>query len=208
MLAAICDRAFIGDDPLPRTENAFAEQVKRARTRLPAVAEGAFRLLASIAARHQQLTQRLASLPPSASRVAAEVRSRRDALVYPGFFAATPWAQLTEVPRYLAALDRRLVKFSENPGRDAQHAATVTAWWERYRERVERNRKAGRVEPGLEQFRWLLEELQVSLFAQELKTPFPGLLSAAGEGVGGAFPWMIVLRASGRVVAPIATVLQ
>ncbi len=173
MLAAICDRAFIGDDPLPRTENAFSEQVRRARARLPAVAEGAFRLLGSIAARHQQLTQRLASLPPSASRVAAEVRSRRDALVYPGFFAATPWAQLTEVPRYLAALDRRLVKFSENPGRDAQHAATVTGWWERYRERVERNRKAGRIEPGLEQFRWLLEELQVSLFAQELKTPFP-----------------------------------
>jgi ATP-dependent helicase HrpA len=105
--------------------------------------------------------------------VAAEVRMRRDALVYPGFFAATPWAQLTEVPRYLVALDRRLVKFSENPGRDAQHAATVAGWWERYRERVERNRKAGRIEPGLEQFRWLLEELQVSLFAQELKTPFP-----------------------------------
>ena len=131
------------------------------------------RLLASIAGRHQQLTQRLASLPPSASRLASELRSRRDALVYPGFFAATPWAQLNEVPRYLAALDRRLVKFSEDPSRDARHAANVSAWWERYRERVERNRKAGRVEPALEQFRWLLEELQVSLFAQELKTPFP-----------------------------------
>jgi ATP-dependent helicase HrpA len=158
---------------LPRSESAFAEQVKRARTRLPAVAESAFRLLASIAARHQQLTQRIASLPSSAARLAAEIRSRRDALVYPGFFAATPWTQLAELPRYLAALDRRLVKFAENPGRDARHAATVSAWWERYRERVERNRKAGRVEPGLEQFRWLLEELQVSLFAQELKTPFP-----------------------------------
>jgi ATP-dependent RNA helicase HrpA len=173
VLTASCDRAFVGDDPLPRSESAFAEQVKRARTRLPAVAEGAFRLLALIAARHQQLTQRIASLPASAARLAAEIRGRRDALVYPGFFAATPWTQLGEVPRYLAALDRRLVKFAENPGRDARHAATVSEWWERYRERVERNRKAGRVEPGLEQFRWLLEELQVSLFAQELKTPLP-----------------------------------
>jgi len=173
VLDAACDRAFVGEDPLPRSETAFAEQVKRARTRLPAVAEGAFRLLALIATRHQQLTQRIASLPSSAARLAGEIRSRRDALVYPGFFAATPWAHLTEVPRYLAALDRRLVKFAENPGRDARHAATVSAWWERYRERLERNRKAGRVEPGLEEFRWLLEELQVSLFAQELKTPFP-----------------------------------
>ena len=109
VLVAICDRAFVGEDPLPRSESAFAEQVRRARTRLPAVAEGAFRLLASIATRHQQLTQRLGALPSSLSRLAAEVRNRRDGLVYPGFFAATPWAQLTEVPRYLAALDRRAV---------------------------------------------------------------------------------------------------
>jgi ATP-dependent helicase HrpA len=53
------------------------------------------------------------------------------------------------------------------------HAESLARWWERYRERDDGNRKAGRVEPGLEQFRWLLEELQVSLFAQELRTPFP-----------------------------------
>jgi ATP-dependent helicase HrpA len=101
------------------------------------------------------------------------VRARRDALVHPGFFAATPWAQLAHVPRYLAGLERRLAKYPDNPARDAKHAATVAEWWQRYRERVERNRQANRVEPGLEGFRWLLEELQVSLFAQELRTPFP-----------------------------------
>ncbi len=173
VLAAVCDRAFLGDDPLPRSGTAFAEQVKRARTRLPAVAEGAFRLLATIAARHQELTQRLAAMPSPSARLAAEVRSRRDGLVYPGFFRETPWSQLAEVPRYLAALDRRLVKYAQDPARDARHAATVGEWWERYRERLERNRKGGRVEPGLANFRWLLEELSVSLFAQELRTPFP-----------------------------------
>ena len=173
VMAAICDRAFVGDDPLPRSEQAFAEQVKRARTRLPAVAEGAFRLLANIAARHHELSQRLATLSPSASRLGAELRKRRDALVHAGFFRETPWAQLTEVPRYLTALDRRLVKFALNPAREAQHAKSVAEWWDRYRERQEGNRKSGRVEPGLERFRWLLEELSVSLFAQELKTPFP-----------------------------------
>ena len=173
VMAAVCDRAFVGDDPLPRSEKAFVEQVKRARTRLPAVAEGAFRLLAIIAGAHHALTQHLSALPPALSRLAAQVRSRRDGLVYPGFFRGTPWAQLAEVPRYLAALDRRLGKFVENPARDARHAESVAQWWERYRERLDHNRKAGRVEPALESFRWLLEELQVSLFAQELKTPFP-----------------------------------
>ena len=107
VLAAATDRAFIGDDPLPRNERAFADQVKRARTRLPAVAEGAFRLLADIAAEHAALGPRLAGLPPAQSRLAAEVRAQRDALVYPGFFSATPWPQLQHLPRYLKALDRR-----------------------------------------------------------------------------------------------------
>ena len=173
VVASICDRAFLGDDPLPRTEAAFAEQVKRGRTRLPAVAEGAVRLLAAIAAEQQALTQRLAAAPPALSRLAAELRQRRDALVHPGFFAATPWTQLEHLPRYLKALDRRWVKCLENPARDARHAATVSQWWQRYRERLERNRALGRTEPGLEDFRWLLEELSVSLFAQELKTPLP-----------------------------------
>src|SRR5262249_33585913 len=101
------------------------------------------------------------------------VRKRRDALVYPGFFHATPWAQLAHLPRYLTALDRRLAKYSEAPARDDRHAETVSAWWERYRERREAERVAGALSPALERFRWLLEELQVSLFAQELKTPFP-----------------------------------
>ena len=172
-LAAIADRAFVGDDPLPRTAAAFAEQVKRARTRLPAVGEGAFRLLATIAAAHYSLSQRIAGLPPALARLGAEIRARRDGLVHPGFFRATPWAQLNHLPRYLAAAERRLAKYGENPGRDAKHAATLAEWWRRLAERREADRAAGRIEPRLEDFRWLLEELTVSLFAQELRTPQP-----------------------------------
>ncbi len=176
VMAALCDRAFIGDDPLPRSEKAFAEQVKRARARLPAVGEGAFRLLNSIAAAHLALTQRIGAQPPRLSRLAGlatEVRTRRDALVHAGFFAATPWTQLQHIPRYLAALERRISKYPENPDRDARHAGIIADWWRRYEERAQRNLKSGRAEPELDAFRWLLEELSVSLFAQELKTPFP-----------------------------------
>ena len=173
VLAAICDRAFLGDDPLPRSEKAFAEQTRRARARLPAVAEGAFRLLAMIAAAHHALAQRMAAFPAAQSRVVAEVRRRRDALVYPGYFQATPWAQLAHLPRYLIALDHRLAKYMENPARDARHSAVVESFWERYRERRDADRGAAGGPRALEQFRWSLEELSVSLFAQELKTPFP-----------------------------------
>jgi ATP-dependent helicase HrpA len=173
LIHAATDRAFLGDDPLPRNEQAFAEQVKRARTRMPAVGEGAFRLLAAIAAEHAALTQRLAALPAGLGRLGNEVRAQRDALVYPGFFAGTPWIQLAHLPRYLKALDRRLAKYAERPDRDAKHAEQVALLWQRYRERADRNAQAGRTETVLEDFRWLLEELRVSLFAQELKTPVP-----------------------------------
>ena len=173
VLAAIGDRAFIGEDPLPRSERAFAEQVRRARTRLPAVVEGAFRMLTAIAADYHALSQRLAALPPSQARLGADVRAQRAQLVYPGFFSATPWAQLGHLPRYLQALDRRIAKAAADPARDAKHAQTVAALWERYRARAEANRAAQRIEPALDTFRWMIEELKVSLFAQELRTPFP-----------------------------------
>jgi ATP-dependent helicase HrpA len=166
-------RAFLADDPLPRSERAFAEQVKRARARLPAVMSGAFRLLGEIADRYQSLTQRVNATPKGLGRVIAEVRAARDALVYPGFFSATPWEQLAHLPRYLTALDRRLAKYPERPDRDARHGEQVGEWWRRFSERAEADRQAGRRDPRLDAFRWLIEELRVSLFAQELKTPFP-----------------------------------
>ncbi|HQR11924.1 MAG TPA: ATP-dependent RNA helicase HrpA [Casimicrobiaceae bacterium] len=173
VLAAVTDRAFLGEDPIPRSERAFADQVKRARTRLAAVAEGAFRLLAEIADEHAALAQRLGRLPAAQSRLAAEVRAQRDALVHPGFFAGTPWTRLSHIPRYLRALDRRLAKYGERPERDKKHAEQVAVLWDRYRARRDSNAQAGRAEPALDDFRWLLEELRVSLFAQELKTPVP-----------------------------------
>jgi ATP-dependent helicase HrpA len=172
-LAAIRARAFLGDDALPRSERSFSELVKRARARLPAVAESAFRLLAEIASEYRAVSQRLAALPRSLSRVGAEVAAQRERLVYPGFVSATPWTQLAHLPRYLRALDRRLSKLPENAARDAKHAAAVAELWQRYRARLERDHARGRTEPALEAYRWLLEELKVSLFAQELRTPFP-----------------------------------
>jgi ATP-dependent helicase HrpA len=137
------------------------------------------RVLAAVARAHAELSQRIAAAPPALGRLTAELRAQRDGLVYPGFFAATPWGQLAHLPRYLEALARRLAKYPGNPERDARHAAQVAALWNRYRERVERDRAAGRATPGLADFRWLLEELRVSLFAQELRTPVPVSLKRA-----------------------------
>jgi ATP-dependent helicase HrpA len=70
-------------------------------------------------------------------------------------------------------MQARLDKYPKDPERDAKHAANIAGLWQRCEARLERQRKAGAVDPRLEAFRWHLEELRVSLFAQELKTPYP-----------------------------------
>jgi len=181
---AIADRAFIGDDPLPRDRDAFVAQVRRARARLPAVTETALRTLQAIAAEYQALSQLLAALPTGQKPLGAEIRRQRDALVHPGFFAETPWDALQHLPRYLRALIRRVQRQPQNPERDARHAAQVAQWWARYEERMRATRRAGHVPQRLTAFRWLLEELRVSLFAQELRTPFPVSLKRVEKAWG------------------------
>jgi ATP-dependent helicase HrpA len=172
LVAAILDRALIGEDELPRTQKAFDEQKKRAKARLPAVIEAASRHAQAIGEAAQELNQAIAK-SAALGRVTHDVKGQRERLVYPGFLAATPWHYLEHVPRYLRGYALRLQKYRAAGERDARHAQTVAGLWAQYEARREADHAAGRHDAKLEEFRWLLEELRVSLFAQELRTPFP-----------------------------------
>jgi ATP-dependent helicase HrpA len=172
LVEAVVDRAFIGEDDPPRDRKAFDEQKKRAKARLPAVGEGAMRHASAIADAGHELTQALAQAK-ALGRVVHEVKDQRDRLLYPGFVARTPWDRLEHIPRYLRGYALRLEKHRANAERDGKHAATVQALWEDYEARAKADREADRRNAKLEEFRWLIEVLRVSLFAQELRTPFP-----------------------------------
>ena len=173
VIAAICDRAFIGDDETPRTQKAFEAQLKRARTRLPAVSEGAIRLLTSIGADYHQISLTLNAAKGLLAKPAADIRDQLKYMILKGFFSSTPWAQLTHLPRYLQAMQRRLEKYPRDPARDARHTQSLIEWRQRYVDLLEKQMRAGAIDPRLLEVRWQLEELRVSLFAQELKTPYP-----------------------------------
>jgi ATP-dependent helicase HrpA len=112
-----------------------------------------------------------AALKKAAPPVAADIRSQLSWLAPAGFLLTTPWERLKEFPRYLKAIEQRLEKAPLDPRRDAQLAAEVTPIEVRYRERVKAER--GHKPPGEDEFRWLIEEFRVSLFAQALKTRVP-----------------------------------
>ncbi len=89
------------------------------------------------------------------------------------FIEQTPYERLQHFPRYLKAASLRLDKLRADPQRDARLAAEFAPLAARWHRDQARQLKSGNRDPQLEQFRWLLEELRVQLFAQELKTSVP-----------------------------------
>lgn len=166
---AVCDRAFIGEDELPRNEKAFKEQIKRARSRLPAVKEALSRYLQETAAAYAELNGKLGKHP-----LTHLLQQRLQTLLAPGFASHTPWVQWPRLPIYLKAMTLRLEKYSSNPSRDAAREADIQELEQMWQEKTDGLMKQGQpVSDGLAAFRWMIEELRVSLFAQELKTPHP-----------------------------------
>ena len=166
---AVCDRAFIGEDELPRNEKAFKEQIKRARSRLPAVKEALSRYLQETAAAYAELNGKLGKHP-----LTHLMRQRLQTLLAAGFATRTPWAQWPRLPIYLKAMTLRLEKYSGNPARDAAREADIQELEQMWQEKTDGLVKQGLpVSDDLAAFRWMIEELRVSLFAQELKTPYP-----------------------------------
>ena len=166
---AVCDRAFIGEDELPRNEKAFKEQIKRARSRLPAVKEALSRYLQETAAAYTELNGKLGKHP-----LTHLLRQRLQTLLAAGFATRTPWAQWPRLPIYLKAMTLRLEKYSSNPARDAAREADIQELEQMWQEKTDGLVKQGQpVSDDLAAFKWMIEELRVSLFAQELKTPYP-----------------------------------
>ena len=166
---AVCDRAFIGEDELPRNEKAFKEQIKRARSRLPAVKEALSRYLQETAAAYAELNGKLGKHP-----LTHLLRHRLQTLLAAGFATRTPWAQWPRLPIYLKAMTLRLEKYSGNPARDAAREADIQELEQMWQEKTDGLVKQGQpISDDLAAFKWMIEELRVSLFAQELKTPYP-----------------------------------
>jgi ATP-dependent helicase HrpA len=171
---AICNRAFfVEDDPI-RDAAAFQTRVAKAKTRLMDVANEVCRVMGEILTEYQGLRPRINQAGvPVWQRAMNDIRNQLKELVKPGFLVSTPFARLKHFPRYLKAIQMRVEKFAVNPAKDAQWMQQIQGWWQAWQGRVQANRASGFHDPKLEEFRWMLEELRVSLWAQQLKTPYP-----------------------------------
>jgi ATP-dependent helicase HrpA len=161
------NRAFLFDANVRTAMEYELRKTAGRRHRLLEVGREVAELAARILAVYQQVAVRLAKLP--ASPMVKDVKEQLAHLMPPHFVTETPNEWLVHYPRYMKAIEVRLGK----PGRDAEKLAEVGPLWQGYLERSKRHREQHIHDPELQLYRWMIEELRVSLFAQELKTSIP-----------------------------------
>jgi ATP-dependent helicase HrpA len=175
IVTAAVDRALFEDGVLVRTRDEFVERAETGWRRLSAAANELADVAGEILALYQDVSLSLSKpYPPLMAGAIEDLREQLAHLVPKDFVLSTPGPWIPHVARFLRAMQVRLKKLT-NAGlaRDNQGLQVAHPLWLRYRERAALHAKFGVHDSELVEFRWMLEELRVSLFAQELKTSIP-----------------------------------
>jgi len=170
LLRQITDMAFDRCcliDPLPTCETEFITRAKEAKSRLLLVAQEIARLAANILSEYHAVQKVLPQIKGN-QQANQDVRSQLDWLLHKKFLSGTPYERLQHMPRYLKAVMLRIEKLRTNPARDTQCMAQMQPLTQAMQKMSQGQLKD---DPRVADFAWLLQELRVSLFAQELKTP-------------------------------------
>ena len=169
ILDVALERAFLLE-PLPNDEASFKRRVDEGRGRLTLIANEVARLAGGILLEFGAAARKIKDTK-NAPDATADCAQQLHRLMPKHFMAATPWPQLQHYGRYLKAITLRLDKYRADPSRDAQRLTELKPLEQKYW-RLVAERK-GQTDARMLEFRWLLEELRVSFFAQELRTPQP-----------------------------------
>jgi ATP-dependent helicase HrpA len=169
IVALALDRAFL-IEPLPTDEFAFKKRLEEGRGRLTLISTEVARMAGVILLEYATAARKIKD-SKNTGEAAIDAAQQLQRLVPKRFLHAAPWERLQHLARYLKAITLRLEKYRADPARDATRLDELRPLEQRYW-RLVAERK-GVVDERMLEFRWLLEELRVSFFAQELRTPQP-----------------------------------
>lgn len=162
--------------PLPRDAEAFAAALSRGKNTLVKLANEYESLLLQILELVVQIRKKMKTAPNQLMLAAtfADIREQLEQLIYKGFMSDVPWDWLEQYPRYLKAILVRLEKAPMDIQKDKQVTRQLHQYWEKHSARLHKDGEAVyQQQSAWQQFRWMLEEFRVSLFAQTLKTRAP-----------------------------------
>lgn len=176
LIYAAIGKTCFPDNDLPRDAKQFQAAVEKGRADVVASAQAMEALLLQVLNDVVQIRKTIKSSRNALLlvTVAADVNDQINNLIYPGFLQQTPYEWLEQFPRYMKAIAIRLEKAAQNLPKDRQSTKVLAEFRRMHEERLKTaGYTAYLFNPDWQLFRWMLEELRVSLFAQPLKTRMP-----------------------------------
>jgi ATP-dependent helicase HrpA len=174
LLYAVFYRVFINGNDTVRKEDDFQQRLAKGKSRLVEEATAMASLLVTIADHYHQVRKQLKSANELAwMMVVTDINQQLELLFKPGFIADTPYDDLQQYPRYLEAISRRIEKLRGSFSRDKQLLIGLTELSKILQQEWKSNFDAAIRSELLLEYRWMLEEYRVSLFAQQLGTRRP-----------------------------------
>ena len=160
---ASIDMALINDHPYPRIREDFNHLLDTHKNDLVTRSNSICEHLSKTLETYRQVAKRMSgSASLSWVEPMGDIKDQIAHLIYPGFVVKTPAERLARLPVYFKAIDKRLDSLDREPDRDRRRRAELLPVWEQIKEMS--------AVAGVSDIRWLMEELRVSVYAQELGT--------------------------------------
>lgn len=174
LLTLILDLNFLQDADEIRTQQQFQQRFEERKALLMSKAQEVNDLVAVILKDYQQIRKQLTGFTQlNWMQSINDIQQQLDNLVFKGFIAALPYACLQQYPRYLKGIALRLDKLQHAAARDQKLMNEMSSIQQKFHSRWQQVHAQGRTDERLEEIRWILEELRISLFCQEIKTLYP-----------------------------------
>ncbi len=169
IIAVAFDRCFLTQQSWPRDRQQFEQRLQQRGSDLITIANQLAELIAEPLREYHNIAKRLAgNMPLTAVHAVKDIREQLAHLLFQGFVHHTPDETIQRLPAYFRAIGARLDKLKTDPAKDRQRQAEISPYWQRYLQNIGRA-----ADPTMQQYRWMIEEFRISVFAQEIGTAYP-----------------------------------
>ncbi len=170
----VIDETYLYERTLIRKREQFMSKLVQGESRLLLNAENICRLLEKILQLYHKVIARLSESDVTAHEfVTADIEEQMDYMLYAGFIDDVSLKYLNEYPRYLESIMKRLEKLEYSVEKDRKNTLLIQEHWNHIKKLVDNAYETNSFSELLDEYRWMIEELRISLFTQELKTKLP-----------------------------------
>jgi ATP-dependent helicase HrpA len=173
-IVAACQHLLLNHGGLPRNEQDFNKAKDYVRAEIAdCVLAGAIKVEKALSTTHDIRKKLKGNVSLNIIQSHGDIKNHIEQLVFKGFVTESGFDKLDDINRYLQALIRRLEKLPMDPNQDRLKMIEIEKVQSAYKDVLNKQKKGQPISKELSSVSWMLEELKVSLYAQNLKTPYP-----------------------------------